>query len=240
MQGESRQKTGSRRARGAFYLLGIFLLAMGVSGSGWAIRAALANRQYGALLTLKMESEAEMRLARRLFRLSPRHYAVCIRAADTAFRTAEAQCNPELARTWREEARFWVSRGLNLNPWLMELHYLKARLAAVESPAAGVDAWKSYVDWHFWDPVNLEHLARFQEAAGQIEAALETLEWLRPWPRYNAWRDALLRSFQKTAAGEGQRDLPPIPVGNPEDRPDDPLPPYGSGSPPHPPVPSRE
>ncbi len=181
-------------------IAGVYLVIGGLIGVGMSVRSALAQARYAAILFGRQEPEAELLEARRSFRLDPHHYSMCIRAAETAFRAGETAADPERADAFMREAAYWVGRGLELNPWLIELRYLDACLRARESPVAGAAAWKAYVDWHFWNPDNLEHLARFQQAAGQDADALETLEYLRPWSRYDDWRNALQRRVRGTSA----------------------------------------
>lgn len=172
-------------------VLGIYLLIFGVAASAWAVRAAIGQTRYESLLMHPREPEQELSLARRSFRAYAWNYAICIRAADTAFKAAEMVTDPEIAgKMWRE-ADYWVGRGLDLNPRLMELHYLKARMLARHSPEAATVAWKAYSDWHFWEPRNLEILGRFQEMAGRDEEALKTVELLKSWPAYDSWRTQL-------------------------------------------------
>ena len=142
-------------------IAGVYLVIGGLIGVGMSVRSALAQARYAAILFGRQEPEAELLEARRSFRLDPHHYSMCIRAAETAFRAGETAADPERADAFMREAAYWVGRGLELNPWLIELRYLDACLRARESPVAGAAAWKAYVDWHFWNPDNLEHLARF-------------------------------------------------------------------------------
>ncbi len=181
--------------------LGVYLLLFGLAATVWSVRAAVGQNQYAELLMHPCDAEAELRLARRAFLAYPRNYAICIRAADTAFKAAEAAPDSETAGRLWGEADYWVGRGMDLNPHLMELHYLKARLLARQDAVAAAEAWKVYVDWHFWDPNNLEILARFQEAAGRDQDALQTLQVLKPWSAYEAWRVRIEARMGTNGAG---------------------------------------
>lgn len=189
---ESRHREIADQVRMVLGVVGVYLIIFGFVASFWSIRAAYGQRQYAELLLTPHDPEVELGMARRAFRGYSRNYALCIRAADTAFKAAESAPDPENAARLFEQADYWVSRGLDLNPRLMELHYLKARLMARRGqPEQAIAVWGEYVDWHFWDPRNLEVLATFQEEAGRIDDALRTLEYLKPWTRHDAWRRRL-------------------------------------------------
>lgn len=160
-------------------VLGVYLMIFGVAAAIWSIRASIGQARYASLLMHPRDPPGELTLARNAFRLYPRNYAVCIRAADTAFKASEAATNAPDAEHFRSEAEYWVERGMDLNPRLMELHYLKARLMARQNPAAAAAAWKAYSDWHFWDSGNLEILARFQDEAGLKDEAAQTRNLLK-------------------------------------------------------------
>jgi hypothetical protein len=160
-------------------VLGVYLMIFGVAAAVWSVRAAAGQARYAALLMHPRDPESELSLARNAFRLYPRNYAVCIRAAETAFKAAEGATNGLAAERFRSVSEYWVERGLDLNPRLMELHYLKARLLARQNPEAAVEVWKAYSDWHFWDARNLEILALFQEEAGRREEAAKTKALLK-------------------------------------------------------------
>jgi hypothetical protein len=194
-------------------VLGIYLLIFGVTAAIWSVRASIGQVRYEILLLHPREAEQDLSLARRAFRMYPRNYAVCIRAADIAFKAAEKAPDKGTADRLWSEAEYWVGRGMDLNPRLMELHYLRARLLARQSREAAVDAWKVYADWHFWDPRNLDILARFQEEAGQDAAAMQTLNYLKGWPNYDSWRkrieDRLGTNVSvKTRAAESEQARP--------------------------------
>lgn len=181
-------------------VLGVYLICFGLLAGIWSVRAALASRSYARIILERPDVETELRLARQSLRGYSRQYALCIRAAETAFQAAERAPDKEEAERFYRESAYWVDRGFNLNPWLMELHYLKARLAARKSADAAVEIWAKYVEWHFWDPGNLENLARFQEQAGQLREAMGTMDYLKPWPRYNAWRERIRAALEKKEA----------------------------------------
>lgn len=182
-------------------VLGVYLLIFGLVAAGWSVRAAVGARLYSRLYFGKHDAETELRLSRKAFSWNPRFYSLCIRAAKTAYIAAQAESDPEKASGFYREAGYWVSRGLDLNPRLMELHFLRARLLAVQGkPVEAAEAWKSYVNWHFWDPDNLEILARFQEEAGMTREALETLKYLKRWPKHDAWRKRLTEKLETEGA----------------------------------------
>ncbi|MFO7534279.1 MAG: hypothetical protein R6X19_01105 [Kiritimatiellia bacterium] len=181
-------------------MAGIYLICFGIFGGIWSVRATMAYRLYARIILDRPDTETVLRLSRQSLRAYSRQYALCIRAAETAFAAVEKAPNPQAAEQLRNETVYYVGRGSDLNPWLMELHYLKARLAARESPEAAVAIWEEYVEWHFWDPGNLEILARFQEEAGQLREALSTLDYLKAWPRHNAWRKRLREMLEKKEA----------------------------------------
>ncbi len=159
-------------------VVGVYLILFGLLAFVWSVRASMGQRLYEKILTEKRTPEQELQLARQSFHLYSRNYALCIRAATTAFETAGKESNPERVEFYFTEADYWVSRGLNLNPWLMELHFMKAKLVGRTSPQAAADVWQAYVDWHFWEPRNLQLLAEFQEAAGREQEARKTRDLL--------------------------------------------------------------
>jgi hypothetical protein len=181
-------------------MVGIYLICFGIFGGIWSLRATVAYRLYARIILDRPDAETVLRLSRQSLRAYSRQYALCIRAAETAFAAAEKASDTQAAEQFLNEAAHYVGRGDDLNPWLMELQYLRARLAARESPKAAVAIWEKYVEWHFWDPGNLETLARFQEEAGQLRAALRTLDYLKPWSRHNAWRKRLQEEVEKKEA----------------------------------------
>jgi hypothetical protein len=195
-------------------VLGVYLILVGFIATAWSARAAFGQQRYADILMKDHDPETELRLARQAFRGYSHSYALCILAAEAAFKAAESATAPESASRFYNEAEYWVTRGLDLNPWLMELHYLKARLLVRrDSPAAAVTAWRDYSEWHFWDPRNLEILAQFQEDAGQWDEAMRTMEWLKPWPQYDAMRERIRAKRDSAPAKTGANPvLPSTPV----------------------------
>lgn len=182
--------------------VGIYLMVFGLLAAGWAVSASFGQAHYAELILKPHDLDANVTLARQAYRGYSRNYSLCISAARTAFKAAEAATNTEAAASLFSQADYWVSRGLDLNPWLVELHDLKARLLEKQgNPVGALEAWQTYADWHVWEPRNLEILAQFQEKAGRNEDALRTLECLKAHPAYAEWRKRLEGKAQTAMPG---------------------------------------
>jgi hypothetical protein len=181
-------------------VLGVYLIIFGAVAAVWSIRSTIAQFEYAAILNKPADPGVKLDRARRSFRFYSKNYSLCIRAAKIAFTEAEAARTPEDTDSHMRLADYWVSRGLELNPWLIELRHMKAKLLARQvSPEAGMRSWQEYVDWHFWDPRNLEVLAKFQEEAGFYKEAVETLTWLEDQPAAAAWKRRLKAALEEAA-----------------------------------------
>ena len=112
------------------------------------------------------------------YRYYPYNYYFAMFAAERAYCSLPGTTGDEMAR--RESAAdYWCETGLYLNPYKMKLRLIRARLMAKESPSDAVSYWSSYVDWHYWEPLNHCTLAEFHAMAGDFDEAFRTLDTIK-------------------------------------------------------------
>lgn len=156
------------------------LFVVALAGVVHSARATVAytlyhRAKYGSA---RHDVPAILRLAERAHRLYRRNYYLCILAAEQA-NYAGVVADGADADRMLAVARFWIARGLDLNPYKRQLCLLNARLKAEDSPGDAVEFWAQYVDWHFWDPYNHAVLVELHAGAGQYAQAMSELKWVR-------------------------------------------------------------
>ena len=76
------------------------------------------------------------------------------------------------------EVERWCERGLAQNPYPWKLNYTKVKLLRASSPDAAAAYWREFVDWQFWEPLNLRILVECYVQAGRLAEASEILPLL--------------------------------------------------------------
>lgn len=181
-----------------FLLKGVALVLLLTGGWGTvhAVRVAAAQVLYHAVkYGTQTDADELLRLAEQAYRLYPFHYWLCAWAGELAYERRMAADGSEQARRVAA-AETWCQRGLQVNPYLLELRELKARLLARKSPAAAAAYWREYVDWHFWFPDNHAFLAELYAEAGDFDLALEELKWAQRSSLYETARCRVLEKWE--------------------------------------------
>jgi hypothetical protein len=152
-------------------------------------RAALAARlSYKAQYSVPPASvEQALAYGHRAWALYPWNYYLSVYLAEMAYYRA-----PDVAGDARVErlrqARFWCDRGLAQNFYKSQLRRLKTRFLWEESPLKGLEYWKAYTEWQFWEPYNHATLAELYARVGKFDKAEQSLKWVEVDP--SAYQDA--------------------------------------------------
>lgn len=158
--------------------VGGFLLILSMVGVVHSARTCVAQKIY---LDSKYGTEATdpdrvIENCRRAFRLYPFNYRFCLLASESAYAMALSMTGRS-AEERMAISRLWCERGLALNPYQMELRWLKAQILWKESPERGIRHWRTYVDWDFWSASNHAILAEMYARNGDIENAEKEIFW---------------------------------------------------------------
>jgi hypothetical protein len=176
---------------------GALLVALGIFGAQYGLRASQAHRLYKHA---KYGDGAEdlprvLRAIEKAHRLYPHNYRFCAFAAERAYQERNTKHGEERERLCRA-ARNWTDVGLALNRFSGPMQLLHARLLAREAPAAAAASWAKYVQWHFWEPYNHAVLVDLYASAGDFDRASYELDWVKGSEHYewalgrlrDAWR----------------------------------------------------
>ncbi len=190
--------TGSMRPNLPALVAGVLLALLALYGIYVAARMAYAqdiyfNVKYGRL---KAQPASLLPECERGYRYDDSNYYQAILAADSAYYQRFDAHGVELpARV--QAAERWCERGLAMNPYKSQLRLLKARLLERRSPAAAAAYWRKYVEWSFWMPEFHAELAGLYAAAGNYDAALDSLEWTRGSEHYLPTRQKILTIWRR-------------------------------------------
>ena len=99
----------------------------------------------------------------------------------------------------------WCDRGLAMNFRQSQLRLLKARLIERHAPADAAAYWRKYVEWSFWMPEFHAELAGLYAAAGNYDAALDSLAWTKGSEHYLPTRHKILTIWRR------ESQLPTLP-----------------------------
>lgn len=142
--------------------------------------------------------------ARRGVAAYPPNYRLCLLAGQTKL----GQGTAEGARVDQEQlsqARSWCERGLYLNPYMLELRWLKTLILwDGGSPDEAIEYWREYVDWDYWRPQNHSALARLYARAGRWDDASRELATIRGTEEFEPARKYLedsRREAEPSASG---------------------------------------
>lgn len=158
---------------------GLFLIGLSAFYLVHGARAALAQAIYyqSKFGSTADNTRAVIRRCGAAFNLYTYNYNFCSWSAEKAYESAGEQRGAE-QREMLEAAETWCDHGLNLNPYKVNLRYLKTVLIAADSLEKAIQYWKKYVEWDFWNPENHEFLLDLYIESGEYEKAGEELKWL--------------------------------------------------------------
>lgn len=188
--------TGNAWARAA----GAALALLALAGAAHAGRAALAHAIYHQAKygVARGNPAGILRRCQTAHRLYPWNYRFCLWAAEEAFVgrfEPDGRENAELLAA----SGTWCDRGLALNPREPSLRLLKARLLALDSPAAALASWREYTTWSYWDPFNQAVLVELSARAGDYEGAMAALAVTKGTPYEKKARESLRAAWQAEA-----------------------------------------
>lgn len=161
-------------------LVGLCVCVLALIWVGQSVRAGLAQWfYYHAKYGKPVPAVDRLNdLCRRAYTLYPHNYYFSTLAAETAYSSAQ-QSEADVRRQWIQDAAVWCERGLRQNWWKSQMRRLKARLLWATSPSESIRFWKTYVDWHYWEPYNHAVLAEMYGEMGDFEMAESTLALIR-------------------------------------------------------------
>ncbi len=176
--------------------LGAVLVALGLLGTVYSVRAARSHKlyhavKYGALVDAPPAVVSEACEAS--FALYRHNYYLSIEAAKRLWPSRDMTSSERAAALMQVER--WCERGLAQNPYPRPLHRTKTRLLGQTSPTAAADYWKTFVDWQFWKPLNLQTLVECYARAGRLAEAAELLPLLEGRPGHDKAAAALRRGW---------------------------------------------
>ncbi len=172
---------------------GALLLALGVFGARFSLRAAMAAHLYYQVKfgAARENVDEVLALAAQAHRLYADNDLLCVWAGEQAWHH-RAEGDAVTRRRRLDAAAGWCEAGLALNPYSSALNLLKTRLLQRESPARAAAYWQRYVAWNFWEPYNHAVLAELYAEAGDFGRAAESLRWVEGSPHYD-WAAGCLR-----------------------------------------------
>jgi hypothetical protein len=177
---------------------GVALLLVSFAGMAHAFRASFAQALYyeSRYGWARENTDGILRRCETAGRLYPFNYDFPICSAEKAYYSRN---NGTVAETRErlDAARLWCDAGLELNPYRSELRLLKTRLIAMSSPARAAQYWKDYVGWHFWDPYNHAVLAGLYAEAGEVEKAVDSLQWVKGSKYYEEAAGNIKKAWEK-------------------------------------------
>ncbi|MCX7591089.1 MAG: hypothetical protein N2255_05615 [Kiritimatiellae bacterium] len=178
-----------------FWLVTFSALLLVFSGAGviHGVRAGRAQVLYhdAKYSIAAHEPDGILRRCEVAQKLYPFNYYFHIWAAENAWRAYLGAAANEGRTRWLEAARFWCDTGLACNPYRSELRTLKMRLLAMDSVEEAIRYWRSYLDWHFWEPYNHALMVELYAKAGDFERAVAEMRWVRGSRHYEDARRIL-------------------------------------------------
>ena len=179
---------------------GLLLLCVSVCGIWFGVRAAIGQALYfqAKYGSLHSDNDVALDTCERAYRMYPHSYYMCLRAGWTAYRTrrgANGADRPERI----ELAGRWCRRGLALNQRKRHLLLLDTQIRALSSVDDAIDAWKNYIEWHFWHPANHVELIKLYIRAGDYEGAEESLKWVKGSRYFDKTRKQLQEAGKKNS-----------------------------------------
>lgn len=174
--------------------VGAILVAVGLLGAVYSVRAARSSQiyhtvKYGAFSDADTPTMAVADACETAFTLYPHNYYLSIEATRRLWPARGVTPAERTAALGMVEE--WCDRGLVQNPYPWQLRRTKARLLGQESPAAAADYWEQFVEWQFWNPLNLQVLVEYYARAGRLAEASELLPLLEGRPGYGEAAAAL-------------------------------------------------
>ncbi|MGQ9661430.1 MAG: hypothetical protein ACUVWX_03720 [Kiritimatiellia bacterium] len=173
--------------------LAVVLLVLSLPGLVHGICAALAQRLYHEAKYGGAAHDVDtiLRHCTAAQRLYPFNYYFHIWAAENAYYRSREAAEATAQARLLEAARQWCDTGLRQNHYRSELRTLKMRLLEMESVEKAIAYWKSYLEWHFWEPYNHAVMVELYAKAGQFEQAIEEMKWVRGTRHYEEAKQKL-------------------------------------------------
>lgn len=161
-------------------IAGALLLIFSAYGIVHGMRAGLAQHAYAQAKYGSLKDNADVVLGRckSAHTLYPYNYYLCMFTARTAFIDRFTSEGAEMPGRM-DDSSFWCEKGLELNPYKIELRLLKTRILQRDSLKDAISYWGDYVDWHYWSPGNHALLVELYAEDGNFSKAMQSLRLIK-------------------------------------------------------------
>lgn len=195
-------------------IAGFLLAAAGAAGVCHACRVSAAQAlyfraKYGADAA---DGDKVLALCSMAHAFYPHNYYCALLAGQRAWDMRSGCSSDEERAVLTALAAHWCDVGLALNPYQLDLRYLRMRILEAFSIQEAIAYWQRHVEWQFWAPYNHLVLVELHSKAGDFEKAVEAMKWVRG-TEYEREASARLReAWEKESSFPAGTDRRPAPA----------------------------
>jgi hypothetical protein len=144
-----------------------------------------------------LDIEAIDDIAEKSLALAPENFMLCQHMADLTYHARGAD-DGVFYFDRISLSRYWVDKGLMLNPFDRGLIHRKVDLLEKEYDLDGaIELLTDYTEWEFWHPFNHARLSQLYTAAGNLAKAEEELAWVKGSEYYAYTRSVFEQARKK-------------------------------------------